>query len=24
MWFSFGKNFEEAINGAQADGWLYA
>lgn len=24
MWFSFGKNFEDAINGAQADGWLYA
>lgn len=24
MWHSFGNNFEEAINGAQRDGWLRA
>lgn len=24
FWSSFGKNIEEAINGAQRDGWLYA
>jgi hypothetical protein len=24
MWHSFGLNFDEAINGAQKDGWLQA
>lgn len=24
MWASYGKNFEEAINGAQRDGWRHA
>jgi hypothetical protein len=24
MWTSFGKNFKAAIEGAQADGWMYA
>lgn len=24
FWSSFGKNIEDAINGAQADGWMYA
>lgn len=24
FWTSFGKTIEEAINGAQRDGWLYA
>lgn len=23
MWSSFGKNIQDAINGAQRDGWLY-
>lgn len=24
MWSSFGKNMQEAIEGAQKDGWMYA
>jgi hypothetical protein len=24
FWSRYGKNIEDAINGAQADGWMYA